>query len=100
MASCACREATELMMGAMTGVSEPFMETLFDGYREGFEGVETLVDVGGSSGLCLQMIMRRVSTIREGINFDLPSVVAVAPPITGETVGILMSFNNEISTRE
>ncbi|KAM0882044.1 hypothetical protein ACQ4PT_032527 [Festuca glaucescens] len=68
-------------MGAMTGVSKPFMETLLDGYVGGFDGVETLVDVRGSSGLCLEMIMRRVGTIREGINFDLPSVVAAAPPI-------------------
>jgi hypothetical protein len=73
------------MMRAMTGVSKPFMETLLDGYVGGFDGVETLVDVGGSSGLCLEMIMRRVATIREGINFDLPDVVAAAPPIAGET---------------
>uniref|UniRef100_A0ACD5ZDR5 Uncharacterized protein n=1 Tax=Avena sativa TaxID=4498 RepID=A0ACD5ZDR5_AVESA len=77
------QEATELMMGAMTGVSKPFMEMLLDGYVGGFEGVETLVDVGGSSCLCLEMIMRRVTTIKEGVNFDLPSVVAAAPPIDG-----------------
>lgn len=77
------REANEVMLRAMTGVSEPFMEALLDGYAAGFEGVATLVDVGGSSGACLEMIMRRVDTIREGINFDLPDVVAAAPPIVG-----------------
>ncbi|KAM0906529.1 hypothetical protein ACQ4PT_016676 [Festuca glaucescens] len=92
------REATGLMMGAMTGVSKPFMETLLDGYVGGFDGVETLVDVGGSSGLCLEMIMRWVGTIREGINFDLPSVVAAAPPIPSKTLTriniFLMSLKN------
>ncbi|XP_025804348.1 caffeic acid 3-O-methyltransferase isoform X1 [Panicum hallii] len=77
------REANEVMLRAMTGVSEPFMEALLDGYAGGFDGVATLVDVGGSSGACLEMIMRRVGTITEGINFDLPDVVAAAPPIAG-----------------
>uniref|UniRef100_A0A0D9VMV6 Uncharacterized protein n=1 Tax=Leersia perrieri TaxID=77586 RepID=A0A0D9VMV6_9ORYZ len=78
------KEANEVMLRAMTGVSEPFMEALLlDGGRGLFEGVRTLVDVGGSSGACLEMIMRRVPTIREGINFDLPDVVAAAPPISG-----------------
>ncbi|XP_044405173.1 nicotinate N-methyltransferase 1 [Triticum aestivum] len=77
------RDANEVMLRAMTGVSEPFMEALLDGYEGGFEGVATLVDVGGSSGACLEMIMRRVPTIREGVNFDLPDVVAAAPTIAG-----------------
>ncbi|KAL6659498.1 hypothetical protein ACP70R_003538 [Stipagrostis hirtigluma subsp. patula] len=77
------REANEVMLQAMAGVSEPFMEALLDGYAGGFDGVGKLIDVGGSSGACLQMIMRRVRTIKEGLNFDLPDVVAAAPPITG-----------------
>ena len=61
------------------------MDALLDGYGAdgGFRGVATLVDVGGSSGASLEMIMRRVPTIKEGINFDLPDVVADAPPIAG-----------------
>ncbi|KAL5212425.1 hypothetical protein ABZP36_023272 [Zizania latifolia] len=78
------KEANQVMLRAMTGVSEPFMEALLHGYgATGFDGVSTLVDVGGSSGACLQMIMRRIRTIREGVNFDLPDVVAAAPPIAG-----------------
>ncbi|WVZ73087.1 hypothetical protein U9M48_021435 [Paspalum notatum var. saurae] len=76
-------EANGVMLRAMTAVSEPFMEALLDGYAGGFDGVATLVDVGGSSGACLEMVMRRVPTIREGINFDLPDVVAAAPHIKG-----------------
>lgn len=77
------REANQVMLRAMTGVSEPFMDALLDGYAAGFDGVATLVDVGGSSGACLEMIMRRVPTITEGVNFDLPDVVAAAPNIHG-----------------
>ncbi|KAI4991783.1 hypothetical protein ZWY2020_040169 [Hordeum vulgare] len=79
------RDANDVMLRAMIGVSEPFMEALLDGYEDGFEGVGTLVDVGGSSGACPEKIMRPVPTIREGVNFDLPDVVAAAPPIIGET---------------
>ncbi|XBI90794.1 hypothetical protein VPH35_028335 [Triticum aestivum] len=76
------------MLQAVTGVLEPFMEVLLDGYclGGGFEGVAMLVDVGGSSGAFLAMIMSRVPTIRQGLNFDLPDVVAAAPPISGETI--------------
>lgn len=77
------REANQVMLRAMAGVSEPFMDALLDGYAAGFDGVATLVDVGGSSGACLEMIMRRVPTITEGVNFDLPDVVAAAPNIQG-----------------
>ncbi|XP_074568882.1 nicotinate N-methyltransferase 1 [Curcuma longa] len=78
-------EANALMQRAMQGVSEPFMETLLDGYgAAGFGGdVQTLVDVGGSSGSCLYMIMQRFPNIKQGINFDLPEVVNAAPPLPG-----------------
>ncbi|XP_072968104.1 nicotinate N-methyltransferase 1-like [Typha angustifolia] len=78
-------EANALMQRAMAGVSEPFMEAFLDGYVLGFDGIETLVDVGGSSGACLEMILKRVKGIRVGINFDLPEVVAEAPAISGVT---------------
>ncbi|KAM0945112.1 putative O-methyltransferase domain, plant methyltransferase dimerization [Dioscorea sansibarensis] len=76
-------EANALMQRAMWGVSVPFMETFLDGYEGGFDGVETLVDVGGSSGACLKMIMDRFSGVRLGVNFDLPEVVAEAPAFPG-----------------
>ncbi|KAJ3672218.1 hypothetical protein LUZ60_006939 [Juncus effusus] len=85
---CNDREQNELMLKAMNGVSELFMERFlrgFGGEGLGFEGVERLVDVGGSSGKCLEMIMKSVRTIKEGINFDLPDVVKAAPNISGVT---------------
>ncbi|XP_038905725.1 nicotinate N-methyltransferase 1 [Benincasa hispida] len=75
-------EMNELMQRAMAGVSVPFMKAVLDGY-DGFEGVEKLVDVGGSAGDCLRMILQKHPPIKEGINFDLPEVVARAPSIPG-----------------
>ncbi|XP_047177739.1 nicotinate N-methyltransferase 1-like [Vigna umbellata] len=72
-------EMNKLMVKAMSGVSVPFMRALLEGY-DGFQGVERLVDVGGSGGDCLRMILQKHPTIKEGINFDLPEVVAKAPP--------------------
>ncbi|PKA59434.1 Caffeic acid 3-O-methyltransferase [Apostasia shenzhenica] len=77
--------ANDLMRKAMWGVSAPFMESFLDEYgvTGGFEGVKVLVDVGGSSGACLQMILRRIPSITAGVNFDLPEVVAGAPVFPG-----------------
>ncbi|KAI9392637.1 hypothetical protein POPTR_006G120000v4 [Populus trichocarpa] len=77
-------EMNELMLKAMSGVSVPFMEAMLDGY-DGFKGVERLVDVGGSAGDCLRMILKKHPGVRQGINFDLPEVVAKAPIIPGVT---------------
>ncbi|KAK1553798.1 hypothetical protein Q3G72_003708 [Acer saccharum] len=77
-------EMNGLMQKAMSGVSVPFMKAILDGY-DGFEGVERLVDVGGSAGDCLRMILQKHPNVRQGINFDLPEVVAKAPNIPGVT---------------
>ncbi|XAR69171.1 hypothetical protein NMG60_11000660 [Bertholletia excelsa] len=77
-------EMTVLMKRAMAGLSVPVMKALLDGY-DGFEGVERLVDVGGNAGDCLSMIMKKHPGVKEGVNFDLPEVVAHAPDIPGVT---------------
>lgn len=76
-------EMNGLMQKSMSGVSVPFMKAVLDGY-DGFEGVRRLVDVGGSAGDCLRMILDKHPNVTEGINFDLPEVVAKAPTIAGE----------------
>ncbi|KAF6134372.1 hypothetical protein GIB67_005764 [Kingdonia uniflora] len=81
-------EMNLLMQKAMSGVSVPFMKAIMDGYDGfGFDGkkIQRLVDVGGSGGDCLRMILRKYSHVVEGINFDLPEVVAKAPKIPGVT---------------
>ncbi|ESR38730.1 hypothetical protein CICLE_v10027189mg, partial [Citrus x clementina] len=77
-------EINSLMRKAMSGVSVPFMTSVLDGYN-GFKGVKRLVDVGGSVGDCLRMILQKHHFICEGINFDLPEVVGEAPSIPGVT---------------
>ncbi|KAK8946673.1 hypothetical protein KSP39_PZI006381 [Platanthera zijinensis] len=57
------------------------MKNLLDVYR-GFDGVDVLVDVGGGTGGTIGMITARHPHIR-GINFDLPHVIAQAPPLPG-----------------
>ncbi|XP_076906290.1 nicotinate N-methyltransferase 1-like [Bidens hawaiensis] len=77
-------EMNGLMQRAMSGVSIPFMKAVLDSY-DGFNGVERLVDVGGSAGDCLRMILEKHSHIKEGVNFELPEVVAKAPQVNGVT---------------
>ncbi|KAK4428265.1 hypothetical protein Salat_1126100 [Sesamum alatum] len=57
-----------LMKKAMFGASVPFMKAFLDGYN-GFPGVETVVDVGGSSGDCLRMIMSKYQSIKKRCDF-------------------------------
>ncbi|XP_022135686.1 (R,S)-reticuline 7-O-methyltransferase-like [Momordica charantia] len=47
-----------------------------------FEGVGSLVDVGGGNGTCLSILVKAFPWIR-GINFDLPHVVLVSPNYEG-----------------
>ncbi|XP_022766121.1 caffeic acid 3-O-methyltransferase [Durio zibethinus] len=75
-------EMNGLMQKAMSGVSVPFMSAILNSY-DGFKEVKRLVDVGGSAGDCLRMILQKHPHINEGINFDLPEVVAQAPNIPG-----------------
>jgi len=74
-------DSNDLMRTAMASLSMPFMRTVLKNYQ-GFKGVRTLVDVGGSSGFCLHMIIQKHGHIR-GINFDLPHVVAGSPAYDG-----------------
>ncbi|KAH9650708.1 methyltransferase 2 domain-containing protein [Citrus sinensis] len=77
-------EMNGLMRKAMSGVSVPFMTSVLDSYN-GFKCVKQLVDVGGSAGDCLRMILQKHRFIYEGINFDVPEVVGEAPSILGVT---------------
>lgn len=71
----------------MVGLSKATMPALLDVYGPGFQDVHVLVDVAGGVGAALGIIIDRYPHIK-GINFDLPHVVAVAPPRPGvEHVG-------------
>ncbi|KAK1273929.1 Caffeic acid 3-O-methyltransferase [Acorus gramineus] len=71
----------------MVNQSTIFSKKLLDIYNDGFDELNTLVDVGGGVGGTLKKIVTKHPNIK-GINFDLPHVTDVAPPIPGvEHVG-------------
>ncbi|KAF7133514.1 hypothetical protein RHSIM_Rhsim09G0210100 [Rhododendron simsii] len=70
----------------MSNHSTITMKKILETYQ-GFEGLTSLVDVGGGIGATLQMILSKYPTIK-GINFDLPHVIEDAPAYPGlEHVG-------------
>ena len=70
----------------MFGHSTMTMEKIVDLY-DGFNGLTTLVDVGGGTGASLNMIISKHTSLK-GINFDLPHVIEDATTYPGiEHVG-------------
>nr|ABS57468.1 caffeic acid O-methyl transferase [Leucaena leucocephala]ABU41320.1 caffeic acid o-methyl transferase [Leucaena leucocephala] len=62
------------------------MKKILETYT-GFEGLTSLVDVGGGTGAVISMIVSKYPSIN-GINFDLPHVIEDAPSYPGvEHVG-------------
>ncbi|KAF5937918.1 hypothetical protein HYC85_025424 [Camellia sinensis] len=55
---------------------------------KGFEGLTSLVDVGGGIGTTLTAVVSKYPSIK-GINFDLPWVIQSAPSYPG-TILILL----------
>ncbi|XP_061346298.1 isoliquiritigenin 2'-O-methyltransferase-like [Gastrolobium bilobum] len=71
---------------SMADVCATEMKRMLEIYN-GFEGISTLVDVGGGTGQNLKMIISKYPLIK-GINFDLPQVIENAPLLPGiEHVG-------------
>ncbi|KAJ0024325.1 hypothetical protein Pint_08158 [Pistacia integerrima] len=66
---------------AMSNHTTLIMKKVLDVYK-GFEGLQVLVDVGGGIGVTLDIINSKYPHI-EGINFDLPHVLADAPSYLG-----------------
>ncbi|KDP40587.1 hypothetical protein JCGZ_24586 [Jatropha curcas] len=66
---------------AMAGLSSVIMNGILAKYK-GFEGLTSLVDVGGGTGRTLHMIISKYPSIK-GINYDLPHVIQSAPPYAG-----------------
>lgn len=72
---------SEVFNRAMSDHSIILMKKIVETY-DGFEGLCTLVDVGGGTGATLNMIVAKYPSIK-GINFDLPHVIAKAPSYPG-----------------
>ncbi|KAI0499928.1 hypothetical protein KFK09_018136 [Dendrobium nobile] len=71
----------KLFSDAMSDHSTIITNKLLEIY-EGFNGLGSLVDVGGGVAATLGKITTKYAGIR-GINFDLPHVISVAPPLPG-----------------
>ncbi|KAG8372807.1 hypothetical protein BUALT_Bualt12G0105400 [Buddleja alternifolia] len=67
---------------AMSCHARSTVSAIVENYPEGYKGIKTLVDVGGRHGMALGMLVKAFPWIR-GISFDLPPVVAKAPPRDG-----------------
>uniref|UniRef100_A0A5B6YWW7 Putative caffeic acid O-methyltransferase n=1 Tax=Davidia involucrata TaxID=16924 RepID=A0A5B6YWW7_DAVIN len=65
----------------MSNHSTITMKKILETYK-GFEGLTSVVDVGGGTGATLNMIVSKHPTIK-GINFDLPHVIEDAPSYPG-----------------
>lgn len=80
----------DLFNKAMAGASTLELNQILKIYK-GFEGVSTLVDVGGGVGQALEQILSQYPSIK-GINFDLPQVIQTAPPHPGNIHHSLFLF--------
>lgn len=67
----------EIFKNSMKEFNPILMKEILDNYT-GFEGLNTLVDVGGVDGTILNMIVSNCPTIK-GINYDLASVIEKSP---------------------
>ncbi|KAL5738835.1 hypothetical protein ACOSP7_031596 [Xanthoceras sorbifolium] len=61
----------------MSSHSKIAMKKVVETYK-GFEGLKSIVDVGGGTGAALSIIISKYPSIK-GINFDLPHVIKDAP---------------------
>ncbi|KAI3930128.1 hypothetical protein MKX01_036649 [Papaver californicum] len=69
--------------GAMRCSTTTIIDEMLLEYKDGFSGIAgTLVDVGGGTGTIIAEIVEANPHI-QGINFDLPHVVATAPDFPG-----------------
>ncbi|KAK2993238.1 hypothetical protein RJ640_015717 [Escallonia rubra] len=58
------------------------IKEVISAYKDGFDCIGSLVDVGGGTGTALAEIVRACPHIK-GVNFDLPHVIATAPKYDG-----------------
>ncbi|KAH7543717.1 hypothetical protein JRO89_XS15G0004700 [Xanthoceras sorbifolium] len=65
----------------MSSHSKIAMKKVVETYK-GFEGLKSIVDVGGGTGAALSIIISKYPSIK-GINFDLPHVIKDAPSYPG-----------------
>ncbi|KAK4255480.1 hypothetical protein QN277_008478 [Acacia crassicarpa] len=77
-------ELNKLFNNGMACTGRAAMMAIVSAYKEGFESIVSLVDVGGGTGGTISEIVKTYPHIK-GINFDLPHVVVTAPEHDGVT---------------
>lgn len=77
-------EYNRLFNEGMVCTARVVSKAVITGYKDGFNQIKSLVDVGGGIGGSLSEIVRAYPHIN-AINFDLPHVVATAPKFDGIT---------------
>ncbi|XVF60486.1 hypothetical protein PTKIN_Ptkin08bG0051000 [Pterospermum kingtungense] len=75
-------EFNTLVNKAMAEDSRIVSEAVIAGCKDGFNNIETLVDVGGGTGGMAAQIVKSYPHIK-AINYDLPHVIKTAPPHDG-----------------
>ncbi|KAL8249056.1 hypothetical protein R6Q59_005924 [Mikania micrantha] len=73
---------SKLINDAMACDARVAVGAVIEGCPEVFQGLKTVVDVGGGDGTALRLIVEACPWI-SGINFDVPHVVLVASECTG-----------------
>ncbi|CAI9104802.1 OLC1v1003565C1 [Oldenlandia corymbosa var. corymbosa] len=76
-------EHSQLLNDSMSCDARMAVSALLQECPEVFDGIGTLVDVGGGDGTALKAILGG-TTIKRGINFDLPHVVSAAAAATAD----------------
>ncbi|XP_010036413.2 xanthohumol 4-O-methyltransferase [Eucalyptus grandis] len=71
-------EFNRLFNDGMACTSRILVRGIVEAYKDGFESIGSLVDVGGGIGGALTEIIKSYPHI-QGTNFDLPHVIATAP---------------------
>nr|WDA42945.1 4-O-methyltransferase [Fagopyrum tataricum] len=78
-------ELNNMLNSGLECVTKFVAEDILKVYKDGFQGIETLVDVGGGKGCLVSEIVKAYSPRIKGINFDLKHVVETAPEYNGVT---------------
>ncbi|XP_062118118.1 acetylserotonin O-methyltransferase-like [Humulus lupulus] len=69
---------SQLINEAMACNARVTVAAILDDCAEVFDGIGTIVDVGGGNGTTMQLLVKGCPWIHQGINFDLPHVVSAA----------------------
>ncbi|XP_059284407.1 (R,S)-reticuline 7-O-methyltransferase-like [Lycium ferocissimum] len=75
-------ELNESFNNGMNSVTKSIMKSIITGYKDGFNSITSLVDVGGGTGAAMSEIVKAYPHIK-GTNFDLPHVVSTAQKYEG-----------------